>query len=381
MEIIAVIIFIAIVISVEVQIYKIKVLPNVEYDCFFSKKEVLEGETLEIIETVINPSPFWVPCMKSEITTSKYLAFAENVSTTNDKNRSLASLFDVKSKQKVRRAWKAKCLKRGVFKLEDTTIIGVDLFGYYHYSNIIKLGSKVTVLPRPIDISEYVNRVNEQQGDRVVKRFILEDPFEIAGVREYTTRDSMNKIHWGITARQGQLMVRNNEATSKKSLTILFNNQLSSEQLKEPMHDERLENGIRIAAGEIGKTIKTSTPVRLLANGGIDEGEESIATELMWGPAHVHELFVLLSSVGDTFTEHFDKLIRRYETTIQSTEVIIITCYIDEPMLEFERNKRNQGIKTKFYLLSYEKDSKPYEDLEVYYLLDYLKEVGETNEA
>ena len=79
MEIIAVIIFVAIIIAIEVQIYKIKVLPNVEYDCFFSKKEVLEGETLEIIETVINPSQFWVPCMKSEITTSKYLAFAENV--------------------------------------------------------------------------------------------------------------------------------------------------------------------------------------------------------------------------------------------------------------------------------------------------------------
>lgn len=114
MEIIAVIAFIVIVISVEVQIYKTMVLPNVEYDCFFSKKEVLEGETLEIVETVINPSPFWVPCMKSEITTSKYLAFAENVSTTNDKSRSLASLFDIKSKQKVRRAWKAKCLKRKI---------------------------------------------------------------------------------------------------------------------------------------------------------------------------------------------------------------------------------------------------------------------------
>lgn len=377
MEIIAIIVIGAFCIHLEIQIYKRFILPRILYECHFSKHEIMEGDTLEIIETVINPSRLFVPCLKSEISTSNQLEFAENVSTVNDKWRSLASLFFIKAKQRVKRVWKVKSIQRGIFKLEDTTVIASDLFGYYHYSNMVKLNSKVIVLPRPIDVSEYIQKVNEAQGDFRVKRFILEDPFEIAGVREYTTSDSMNKIHWGITARQGQLMVRNNEATSKKSITILVNNQLSSEQLKEPMHDERLEYGIRVAAGELEKTLQSSTPVRLLANGGVDEGEESLVTNLMWGEAHVHELITLLAGLQDTFTEHFDKFLIHNEAIIQSTELIVITCYIDEAILEFVRRKQVDGMRSKIYLMSYEADSKSYEDVEVYYLLDYLKEVGE----
>ncbi len=377
MEIIAIIVLIILGIYIEVQVYKKKILPHIIYDCHFSKDEAVEGETLEIIETVMNPCRLFVPCIKSEVVTSKYLQFAENASTVNDKTRSLASLFAIKAKQKVKRTWKVKCLQRGVFRLEDTMVIATDLFGCYRYSNMLKLDSKLIVLPRPIDVSGYIEDINEAQGDQVVKRFILEDPFVVAGVREYAMGDSMNKIHWGITAKQGQLMVRNNEATSKKSLTLIVNNQLYSNQLKEPMHDERLEYAIRIAAGELDKTILTSTPVRLLANGAVNNSGESLATYQMWGQAHVHELFVLLASLKDTYTEHFDKFLKRYSDSIDTAEIIIVTCYIDDSILDFTRLKQNEGIRTKIYLLSYEMDSKKYEDIEVYYLLDYLKEVGE----
>lgn len=377
MEIIAIIVLIALGIYIEVQLYKKKILPQIIYDCHFSKEEVVEGELLEIIEEVMNPSRFFIPCLKSEIVTSNHLDFAGNASTVNDKTRSLASLFAIRGKQKVRRIWKVKSLQRGAFKLEDTMVIATDLFGCYHYSNMLKSNSKLIVLPRPIDVGGYIEYVNEVQGDQVVKRFILEDPFVTAGVREYTMGDSMNKIHWGITAKQGQLMVRNNEATVKKSLTLIVNTQLYSEQLREPVQDERLEYAVRIAAGELEKTILSSTPVRLLANGAIDEKNESLITSQMWGQAHVHELFVLLASLKETYTEHFDKLLKRYENIIQSTEIIIVTCYIDEPILTFVREKQKAGIRTKIYVLTYEMDSKKYEDIEVYYLLDYLKEVGE----
>ncbi|MBE6024508.1 MAG: DUF58 domain-containing protein [Cellulosilyticum sp.] len=377
MEIIAIIVLVAIGIRFEIEIYKRYILHKLVYECSFSKDEVIEGELVEIVELVMNPTSLFVPCLKSEISTNNLLEFAGNASTVNDQTRSLASLFSIRGKQKVKRVWKVRTLQRGAFRLLDTTVIASDLFGCYHYSNILRLNSELIVLPKPIDVSGYIQKVKEIQGDRVVKRFILEDPFVIAGVREYTTRDSMNKIHWGITARAGQLMVRNNEATSKKSLTVIVNNQLTSEQLNEPMHDERLEYGIRVAAGLLDQTLKDSTPVRLLANGAVDNNGQSLDTYQMWGKAHVHSQFVLLARLKNTFTEHFDKFLDRYESSIQSTELIIVTCYIDETILNFIRNKQRAGISAKVYLMSYEADSKHYEDVEVYYLLDYLKEVGE----
>lgn len=377
MEFIAIVVLIGIGVWTEIQIYKRCILPYIVYDCHFSKEEVMEGDQFEIIERVTNPSGLLVPFLKSEITTSNHLEFASNASTVNDKTRSLASLFSIHANQKVTRVWKVSALQRGVFNIEDTTIIGADLFGTYHYSNVIRIKSEVIVLPRPIDMDAYIDRVDESQGERIVRRFILEDPFVTAGVREYTLRDSMNKVHWGITARQGQLMVRNNEATSKQSLTIILNNQLYREQLREPIKDQRLEYAIRIAAGELDKTIKSSMPVRLLANGTIGRGNESLITTEMWGKFHVHELMILLSRLEETYTEHFDKFLAHYGTSILSTEVILITCYIEEAMISFVREKRQLGIHVKIYVLSYEADSKHYDDIQIYYLLDYLKEVGE----
>lgn len=46
-------------------------------------------------------------------------------------------------------------------------------------------------------------------------------------------------------------------------------------------------------------------------------------------------------------------------------------------MIAFAREKGKLGIHVKIYVLRYEVDSKHYDDVQVYYLLDYLKEVGE----
>ena len=377
MEIIAIVVLIVFCIRIEMSIYKKRVLPNIIYDCHFSKPEVFEGDHLEIVETVMNPSSLFIPGIKAEITTSNHLEFANKDCVVNDKNRSLASLFAVHGKQRVTRRWGVHCKRRGWYKIQDTSIVGSDLFGAYHYSAVKRIKSELIVLPKPIDVSFFLQNADEKQGDYVVKRFILEDPFVTAGTREYTSRDPMNRIHWGSTARCGQLMVRNNEATAKKSITIIINMQEYIGQLREPIRDERIEWAIKIAAGELDKLVKESIPVRLLANGYVDDDEkQELVTTEMWGQAHIHDLMVLLARLGEVYSDLFDKFIMRYKESIMTTEVILITCYLDESMLAFIREKEQLGVVVKVYLMAYEADSSHYEDIHVYYLLDYLKEAG-----
>lgn len=85
----------------------------------------------------------------------------------------------------------------------------------------------------------------------------------------------------------------------------------------------------------------------------------------------------LLSRLEKTYTQQFGEFLKRSEVSIVSTEVILITCYIDESMIAFAREKGKLGIHVKIYVLRYEVDSKHYDDVQVYYLLKYLKEVGE----
>jgi len=376
MEIITIVILIWLGVRVEMAIYKKRILPNIVYDCHFNKQEVFEGDSLEIVETVMNPSNLLVPGIKAEITTSNHLEFANEECVLNDKNRSLASVFSVGKKKKITRHWKVKCNRRGIYKIEDTSIVGSDLFGAYKYSTVKRVKSDLIVLPKALDIEEYLQRANDIQGDHIVKRFILQDPFVIAGVREYTFDDPMNRIHWGITASQGKLMVRNNEATAKKSTTILLNIQVSEDQLKEISRDLRVELGIQIAAGQLNKTLNESTPVRLLANGFADEEGHELVSEEMWGKSQVHDLMILLARLNEIYSEHFDHFVMKYKDTIFTTEIIMITCYLDERTIAFIREKEGQGIIVKVYLLTYQTSDTYYEDLNVYYILDYLKEEG-----
>ena len=378
MEIIAIVILIIIVIQIEKALYKERILPQIGYDCHFSKEEVFEGDSLEIIETIMNPSKLMVPGVKAEITTSKYIEFANEDFMTNDKNHSIASVFAVRAKKRITRRWKVKCRKRGFFKIEDTSLVGDDLFGTYHYSTVKPNKSELIVLPKPINVEEYITKTNVAQGDHIVKRYILEDPFMIAGTREYAYGDPMNKIHWGITASQGRLMVRNNETTTKRSITVLLNMQVYENQLKEPPKDSRLELAIKVAAGLLDQSIKSSTPIRLIANGYVDEEQNELDSSEMWGQAHVHHLMILLARLKEIYAEPIWQFISHIKETITTTELIIVTCYIDLAILQLIREKEEAGIVVKVYLMAYEADCLRYEGIEVYYMLDYLKEVGET---
>lgn len=373
MEIIAVAILIVVGISIEAFIYRKYILPYVYYNCRFSHKEVFEGEQIEIIETVSNPSGFIIPFLKSEISTSRFLDFASGVSTVNDTTRSLASLFTLKAKQKVTRSWKVKCLKRGFYKIEDTTIVAGDLLGQCQYCDVLKVEDTLTVLPKPINLETDLISYTDLQGERVVRRFILEDPFVTAGVREYTPRDSMNKIHWSITAKEGRFMVRNNEATSKQSLTVVLNMQLYKGQIKEMMEDDRIEDMIKIVAGLLDQTILMSLPVKLIANACTLSEATPVVTREMWGKGHVHELFHVLSRLQNNYTDYFSHFIRSYDREIQSTDLIVVTVFIDEELTEYLLEKMRQGFCVKVCLLAYQVDCKVHPDLEIYYLRDYLE--------
>ena len=230
MEILGICILIIIGILIEHRIYSSRVFPYIDYDCHFNTGEVFEGEEVEIIETVTNPSYLPIASLKSELSTSKYLDFAGNTSAINDKTRSLASLFSIAGKKRITRAWNDKCLRRGIYHIEDTTIIVNDIFGISKYNNLIRIKSHLVVLPVPLLLSHLPIGHKELQGDHVVRRFILEDPFTTASVREYTQRDSMNQIHWGMSAKHNQLMVRHHEATTQHNMTVILNMQLNKNQ-------------------------------------------------------------------------------------------------------------------------------------------------------
>ena len=184
----------------------------------------------------------------------------------------------------------------------------------------------------------------------------------------------MNKIHWGITARQGQLMVRNNEPTAKDSITIALNMQSDLLQMKEVIYGHKIEIGIRIAAGILESTVENGIPVRLMVNGLLHRQQEEIITKEFYGGEHIHELLIALAKLELEHTQNFNQFLNLYEDKITSTNLILITCFLDDEMICFIRQKQYEGIGVKVCMISCEEEYNEYEDIEIYYLLDTFQE-------
>jgi uncharacterized protein (DUF58 family) len=91
---------------------------------------------------------------------------------------------------------------------------------------------------------------------------LLLDPFEFAGIREYRREDPMNRINWKASARTGELMVNQPDATTEHHVTILLD-------LDDPYilkNEALLEESIRITAGLAAQLIRAKMPVRVRSN-------------------------------------------------------------------------------------------------------------------
>jgi hypothetical protein len=91
---------------------------------------------------------------------------------------------------------------------------------------------------------------------------LFPDPFAFSGIREYRRDDPMNRINWKASARTGELMVNQFDATTEYHVTILLD-------LDDPYilkHEALLEESIRITAGLAAQLIQAKMPVRVRSN-------------------------------------------------------------------------------------------------------------------
>ncbi len=379
MEFIALLVVIGVAVWLQNKLYKKLAFRDLSYACSLSETEVFEGDELELIEVVTNNKWLPLPWLKAEISTSKHLVIAEKTATVNESVRTVSSFFVMRSYRKVERRWKIKARRRGDFDIRNITLVSTDLLGNVALSKPIPVNLHLTVLPRPLNLDEIYLSPRYTSGDLVVKRHLLEDPFYIAGVREYTEREPINRIHWKATAKEQKLMVYNNECTSRQSVTVLLNMQTREVEHHAIMDRDNAENCIRCAAAVFDSTLYNQTPLRLLSNGTTTEDKEHIAgkfaikdenkpqdimTAEYWGEEHVMHLLRIMAKLQNYTVDDFPSWLQSNADQMSSTDIVIITSYINEPIADFARGKMLEGVHVRTFLIGKAADIP--QDIEVY---------------
>ncbi|MBA7687463.1 hypothetical protein ES703_95926 [subsurface metagenome] len=115
-----------------------------------------------------------------------------------------------------------RCQKRGIFVFGPTYIRSGDLFGFFRRHMRIDELDYLLVYPRLVPMEKLGIPSQHFFGDIRLKRHLFQDPVLTAGVRDYHSGDSLNRIHWKSTARLGKLQTKVYEPTTTIDISIFL---------------------------------------------------------------------------------------------------------------------------------------------------------------
>jgi uncharacterized protein (DUF58 family) len=103
---------------------------------------------------------------------------------------------------------KTLCVQRGRFRLGPVALRSGDPLGIFRRERQLSGTGYVIVYPPTVEITSFEPSVSELSGGEARHRRTYQVTSSVAGIREYVTGDSFNRIHWPTTARLRRLMVK-----------------------------------------------------------------------------------------------------------------------------------------------------------------------------
>ncbi len=347
-----------IVAVIQSSIYRRWGLSKVEYTRYFNKRAVFEGDFVEMIESIQNKKFLPLPWLRIESKIDANLEFQRQSNLDIKHEQFHKSLFSLMPYTGIKRRHKIRCRKRDFYTLNSAALTCGELFGIQDTSKTMEIDAKLIVYPKILPIDEVPLPSHSLQGDVVVRRWIVDDPFIISGVREYSYGDPLNRINWKATARVGRLQVHNNDYTAQPRILIYLNVDISEDMWDAVTDKERIEKGISYAASIANYAISMGIDVGFGSNAYIKGGEiEPILIEPAGGQKQLLYLLEIMAKLeimrSTTFYTFLERDIQR---GITGYDILILTCFTSE-RLEAQANiLRENGNSVQIMILDKDGD-------------------------
>lgn len=397
MVFIAILSALALLILLQNVLYRKRGLRNLTYDSEFEVREAFCGDYVYMFETLSNAKKLPLPYVKVNTDLEHGLVFVIIEEKGSERHAaetdSIQSIFVMKADSSVKRRWRIRCKKRGVYAPPSSLLIASDLFGLEimtHTSlrptgDVTDPDKCLTVLPSVIDLRcEFVSPTN-LSGDVISNHCPISDPLMVAGSREYTPLDPMNRINWKSTAVHSQLMVNVEEKTVRHTFGVMLN--MSSRMLEKnpavPGDTEAIEKCITVCASIFDRAAELDVPVRLYANTTPSpllrdtvepegDGAKILVTPFYTGRTHALELMRILAHIRMEISlpteSMLDHVASHPELYAECVNLVIVSAYLDSRIVGLYRQMKKYGTKVICYLTTGRCDVADIpEGMEIYY--------------
>ena len=188
-----------------------------ERKCDAAPREI--GESTEVTITLTNTGRIGIPwVLVEDLIAEQTLRQRPPRLTVKGKRIQVAALKGGRSKS-IR--YRVVFEMRGYYPLGPVVLETGDVFGLHRRHKVLGEPVYVMVYPKVIPLPKYDFASERPIGEIRLQNRLFEDPTRTAGVRKYVLGDPLQRVHWKVTARTGELHCRVYEPTSLAGATLL----------------------------------------------------------------------------------------------------------------------------------------------------------------
>ncbi|WP_299088704.1 DUF58 domain-containing protein [uncultured Metabacillus sp.] len=337
-------------------------LLRLKYSRVFSKEAVFAGEEIEMVDELVNNKLLPIPWLRLESNIDRHLRFAgkHNQMTDFQWEELHRTLFSLLPYQKITRRHKVCCTKRGYYELKTVSLTLGDVLGITESFKQFDAKAVVTVYPELTAMEDIPLPSHSWLGIIMVRRWIIDDPFVIAGAREYSYGDPLNSVNWKATARTDKLQVSKRDYTADHHLMIYINFD-ETEDIWMPIQNKALfEKGISYAASIAQYSISKGISTGFGCNAYLIEpfGQSTdpnvklpVRIEPASGKQQLTYLFDTMAKLSMDRSMSFNRFLMEDIEQRNNTDILIITSTLTENVTEKIRLLETQGNKIEFLML------------------------------
>lgn len=238
-------------------------------DLSFGQSYVYAGETTQLKERIENHKRMPVAPLEVRFRVKRGIRFQETDNTSVSDYVYKRDIYALLGRQRITRTMQMECDKRGVYAIEDLSMITYSLLHEDTYRKKEDTDAKIYVFAKRTNIEDVLRAGENLMGDRESDKKYLEDPFAFASIRDYTMQDPMKNINWKASAKTGDLMV--NTFTSMKNEKMMIYLDVEDRGILKKEH--LVEESISVAATLFQKLMSKGMEVGIAINLRDEEGK------------------------------------------------------------------------------------------------------------
>lgn len=249
--------------------------------------------------------------------------------------------------------------RRGYYEMGSVEVVISDVFGIFSLEKTYSSRASLLVYPEAIKLSYFPINSVEQMGELPIEDMLFQDRSRIDNLREFREGDSIKSIHWKLSAKLDDLIIKEYEKRGDAKVAIFVDN--FKEHFKGDIYRSLEDKIVDIALSIVNYSISQNIPVGFYTqnNGNIVqlEGQAPSDSKIFL------EFLAYFKANGEIDFQNF--LLANMDYLEKDINIIIITPNLDKNMGALGIYLKSKGLKPLFLVVLNSKNDLGYLDLNV----------------